>query len=628
MFLSHHTRRLFHLFIVSILFQSPTAGASDTPYIERALQQQPWLEREWRNLLHIDDNGKARSSRIDDDTFFYTSGDARNARTELLATLKQLFVDTDDDNRQTQCRFPARSKWLIERLSIDRDDIPKVSCEAFETWRQRVAADHVTMIFPAYHLNSPSSMFGHTLLRLDNISGDQSSWLAYAVNFGADVDPDDNSILYAYRGLAGGYPGSFVIEPYFRKIQDYNRIEHRDIWEYSLNLNQIETLRMIDHLWEIKDIHFDYYFFDENCSYRLLELLEVARPDVELTDGFSLTAIPVDTVRAIDQAGLIEAVHYRPAQVTELRFRLDALTPTARDQVYRLARQTDAIGEKPFRQMPPEEQRQIVALAYDYLRYLKTRESRDPETARRRFLLLNELNRYPVDHQPLRPPRPVAPEHSHHSRRISLGTGKRLDNAYLDLGFKFSFHDLEDNPKGFLQGAQINIGQLELRAVENTGLRLHRLNLVDIFSLTPRNRFFNPLSWKVYSGFERQLTENQDVLVYHLTGGAGGSWEVTGNHQVYALLTTRLEINRQLRNSVEPAIGFNTGLLAHFQASTLHLSASGEQFEDDIYRLRVRWTQNFPLSVNHSIRIRLGQQWQNAGRHFTDIRFSYQYYFY
>ena len=34
-------------------------------------------------------------------------------------------------------------------------------------------------------------------------------------------------------------------------------------------------------------MNFDYYYFDENCSYRLLELLEVARPGTELTDEFS-----------------------------------------------------------------------------------------------------------------------------------------------------------------------------------------------------------------------------------------------------------------------------------------------------------------------------------------------------
>jgi hypothetical protein len=190
-----------------------------------------------------------------------------------------------------------------------------------------------------------------------------------------------------------------------------------------------------------------------------------------------------------------------------------------------------------------------------------------------------------------------------------------------------AFHDLEDDKDGFLQGAQINIGNLLLRAEDNVGLRLYQLDLVDIFSLTPRNRFFNPLSWKIYSGFERELTNGVDQLVYHVTGGAGGTWEIVKNHQFYALGILRLEINKQLHNTLEPAIGFNTGFLSHFKHTTAHLEFSGEQFEDDVYRLRVQYTQNFVITANHSIKLYAKHQWQNDDFEFSDVNVNYQYYF-
>ena len=37
---------------------------------------------------------------------------------------------------------------------------------------------------------------------------------------------------------------------------------------------------MLKHLWELQGIAFDYYYFDENCSWQLLGLLEVARPSL------------------------------------------------------------------------------------------------------------------------------------------------------------------------------------------------------------------------------------------------------------------------------------------------------------------------------------------------------------
>jgi hypothetical protein len=587
-----------------------------------------WNKTEWLNLLHYNKEFDSYTSQVDDDRFFYAADGKKNPEAELVATLNHLFIQTENQNQQTQCQFIARSKWLVKQLAIDKQALPVVHCDEYHEWRQLIHADSVTMIFPAYHLNSPSSMFGHTLLRLDKSGESKSEWLSYAVNFGANIDNSDNSLLYAYRGLAGGYPGIFITEPYFKKIQEYNRIEHRDIWEYKLNLTPAQTAMMIDHLWELKTINFDYYFFDENCSYRLLELLEVARPDVELTDEFVVTAIPVDTVRAIDKAGLIESVSYRPAQVTEIQAALETIPVQHREIVLQLSENIDVSRSDAFTGLTVKEQKQITDLAYKYLRYQNTEKSRDPAIAKRSFQLLQQLNAYPKDIDiTTQIVTPVPPEKGHKSKRVTFGLGERNDNQYAEVGFKMAFHDLEDDEDGFLQGAQINIGNLRVRAEDNVGLRLYQFDLVDIFSLTPRNMFFKPLSWRIYSGFERELTNGVDQLVYHVTGGAGGTWEMLKNHQFYALGILRLEINKQLQNTFEPAIGFNTGFLSHFKHTTAHLEFSGEQFEDDVYRLRVQYTQNYVLSSNHSIKFFAKQQWQDNDVEFSDINLSYQYYF-
>jgi len=149
---------------------------------------------------------------------------------------------------------------------------------------------------------------------------------------------------------------------------------------------------------------------------------------------------------------------------------------------------------------------------------------------------------------------------------------------------------------------------------------------VDIFSLTPRTRFFKPVAWKVYTGLERQLTNGVDQLTAHVTGGAGGSWNLFKNSQVYALVTGRLEYNKQLDRAIEPAIGFTTGILQHFGPTTARLDVSGEQFSDGIYRLRAAYNQNFVISTNHSIRFSAKYEWQEVDE-FSDVQLNYQYYF-
>ena len=627
---------LCRIFFSSLLLLASTAAIHATPSSDlqllhqKILSQHLWENSEWLNLLHFGDNSNEHHSHIIDRKFFIADNGANDPKAELLQTLNAIFQPVEqykNQNRHPQCRYPARFNWLVDKLKLSRQALPQPSCEAYRKWRQENPLGKVTMIFPAYHLNSPSSMFGHTLLRLDP-AGNNTDWLSLAVNFGANVNDEDNSIVYAFRGLAGGYPGTFVTRPYYKKIQEYGRIEHRDIWEYPLNLTTEEINRLVSHLWELQEVNFSYYFFDENCSYRLLELLEVARPDTELTDEFIVTAIPVDTVRAIAKAGMIDAVDYRPAQVTRLQFMLDQIPQSQQQLVLDLSKDIAVLQTEAFTHLSEKQQKSTVELAYHFLRYQNTGETRDELVARRSFQLLKKLNSYPAkisNHLDI--PVPVAPEQSHRSKRISIAAGERLDNRYAELGFKFAFHDLEDNQYGFLQGAQINIGSLKLRAEENKGLRIYQLDIVDIFSLTPRNDFFKPLSWRIYSGFERQFTGNVDQLSYHVTGGMGGSWQAVKSHQLYALAILRLEINKQLKNTIEPAIGFNAGLLSHFKHTTARLEFSGEQFEDSIYRLRAQYTQNFPLSTNQSIKIFYKYQWQENNTEFSDLNLSYQYYY-
>ncbi|MGB5519660.1 MAG: DUF4105 domain-containing protein [Gammaproteobacteria bacterium] len=613
----------------------PRTSAADNAHVIalqlQAEQQRSWQNSEWLNLLHASGNGDNAGnyhSDIHDSRFFIAANGDTNPKSELLETIAAFYSTDNVGDEHAQCKYPARLNWLKRELAIDTDSLPAVRCNKYIEWRKHVRSDYVTLVFPAYHLNSPSSMFGHTLLRLDAAEDEGNSrWLSTAVNFGANVTEEDNSILYAYKGLAGGYSGLFVTDHYYKKIQEYSRIEHRDIWEYRLNLTAEETERIVTHLWELQGINFDYYYFDENCSYRLLELLEIARPGIDLTAEFRLTAIPVDTVRAVEDAGMIEATDYRPSQATVLRHELAQMPMEDQDLIIQLSTDISAAELDAFTSLPVDRKRKIADLAYQYLRYQQSGKQRDPGIAKRSHQLLLLVNSYDKNMTPkVEIETPIAPEKGHGSKRATFGVGQRLENTYAELGFRMSFHDLEDNENGFLRGSQINIGNIQIRAEDNESVRLYKLDLIDIFTLTSRTRFFKPLAWKVYTGLERQLTKGVDQLTAHVTGGAGGSWQFLKNSQIYALATGRLEINKQLDRAIEPAIGFTSGALLHFGPTTARLDMSGEQFSDGIYRLRTGYIQNFVISTNHSIRFAAMYEWQEVDE-FSDVQLNYQYYF-
>lgn len=619
-----------------MLFSFSTVHAESSHQVntlqEAVLELKLWRSREWINLLHYYPNRKAESgylSQVDDERFFNAKDGVNNPRAEMLATLAAFYRVDVEGNNHPLCLFPARLNWLSEHILIDKTTLPNVACKDYDAWKKIVQAQQVTLIFPTYHLNSPSSMFGHTLLRLDRSTGESNStWLSFAVNFGANINAVDNSLLYAVKGLTGGYPGIFIVTPYYNKIREYNRIEKRDIWEYRLNLTPAEVNRIVVHLWELKEINFDYYFFDENCSYRLLELLEIARPGLELTDEFDTRAIPIDTVKAIEAAGLIENTRFRASQVTELNLLLKQLSTDEQHLFEQLVASTDTAKTAKFIALPSDRQQKIIDVAYRYQRYQQTSKVRDDSLAKRSHSLLGLLNQYPADDTALPVVVPVQPEKGHHSRRMTMGIGKRDNQTYQELSMRMAFHSLDDNRYGFVPGAHINMANLQLRlGNESNQVTLQRFDLIDIFSITPRSRFFKPMSWRVYTGLERQMTNGVDRLTTHVTAGAGVSYKLFNAAVFYTLGTGRLEFNRGFsKTSLTPALGAVSGVLWHFSSMTTRLELAGEKFTNGKYRSRLTLDHNIPLGRNHALHLSLNGENNTADR-FFDTRISYRYYF-
>ena len=148
---------------------------------------------------------------------------------------------------------------------------------------------------------------------------------------------------------------------------------------------------MVEHVWELRQVRFDYYFFDENCSFRLLELLEVARPSLRLTDQFPLTAIPADTVRAVREAGLITEVNYRPSRERELLARAAPLTADEAQWVTVLAGDSTQLQSSTFAALPRERQALIQEAAYRLARYEASGKARDSADAANSYALLRLL---------------------------------------------------------------------------------------------------------------------------------------------------------------------------------------------------------------------------------------------
>jgi len=334
--------------------------------------------REWHRLMHYIDNlvspgvhGLADANR------FYLAADGKtNPQGELEATLAAFFSDAQETETEQnpQCSFIARYHWLDSQLGFDPARLKKQTCKRFSEWREALNPGGVTLVFPAAFLNSPTSMYGHTLLRIDAKDQDERTrLLAYAMNFTA-ATTETNGVIFAIGGVIGTFPGMFSVLPYYLKVREYSDLENRDIWEYELNLTPDEVDRLLMHAWELRSVYFYYYFFDENCAYYLLELLEAARPDLDLTSAFRWWAIPSDTVRkVVEQKGLLKRTVYRPSNATLIAHRLGFMEPSDQTLSRLLGRGEIGPGDPAIKALPDRQKARVLEVGRDYLDYLRAR---------------------------------------------------------------------------------------------------------------------------------------------------------------------------------------------------------------------------------------------------------------
>jgi hypothetical protein len=582
----------------------------------------------WLSLGHYE-AGKISGWRsyVSDKKFFLATDGAHHPDAELKATVEALYAPASQGEKHAQCVYPARTRWLKDQLHLT--DLPVVDCAEFKQWFKDVAPHSAVMIFPAAYLNSPSSMFGHTLLRIDqaDVQSDNTALLSYAINFGAYIEGSDNSILYAWKGLMGGYPGLFALVPYQEKLSEYRSLENRDLWEYRLNLTQVETERMVEHVWELKQIQFDYFFFDENCSYRLLELLQVARPGLRLTEQFPLTAIPTDTVKAVKDAGLVEKIDYRPSRERELLERAKPLDSDEQQWVLKISDDQKQLQEPAFKSLPRERQALIIDAAYRLGRYRANGLERDSERSQRSFELLRAINQNPAPD--LKIERPGLPETGHESRTWQAGIGTRGSKTFGEYGLRMAYHDLNDNAEGFPLGAQIEILQMKLRQYEGNHWQLQQLDLATIRSLTPRNALLQPWSWQVTGGLERVPGKHDDqTLVAHVNGGAGSTWQLSDDMLGFALGTVRVEHNNDFSEAISPAAGFNTGVLWKNPLGNLSLEAKGDFFTNGEVRRSISLNQQWELSRNLGLRLSAQREYSHLSTPMNEVMLEVKWYHY
>lgn len=565
--------------------------------------------------------GDTYVSTIDSENFFLSKQGKTSPEAELLATI-ELF--SNSGNEEQKCLLPARYKYLKKR-GFKLAEFPK--CEELEKFYDDLQPSGVTLLFTDAYMNNPSSLFGHTLMRIDT-GRKGTQLLAHGVNYGAFTAGSENSVLFAVWGLTGGYFGGFTVKPYYDIINTYNNIENRDIWEFNLNLTPEELDFFVAHLWEIGHTQTRYYFFTQNCSYMLMETLDAVRPELRLADDFPAQSIPLDTIKAVySRPGLVKSVNYRPSRQAKIRHRYRQMSAAEEEAYFK------AIAEQDFSldNLDGNAKADVSETAYQYVQYQYVAKELELSDYRKRsFKILTARNRLSDKGKMSELAEGHSPLLTHEAMRATAGWGVRNGEAFQEVSYRPAYHSLSDDNYGFLRGAEINFLNAVLRHYDNSHKTvLQEFDLVGIKSISPMDKMFQPISYAIDAKVERLMnphTENEGYA-FTLKVGGGASYALSDAVWVYGMFNNYAAYGGFLPQNQYLGIGAAAGIFADFGRWRLLAEAEKVWATDKIgsavkYKVEaaLTLTRNTALAAEYSYR-------QNYGRDIDEAVFSGRLYF-
>ncbi len=554
--------------------------------------QQAW-EPQWRALLHYRPAGSGRwRSEADLPAFFLSREGKTSPQAELQANLDAIKTDAT-----YACTFPARYTWLVRQFGLTVHAQPDGHCPELSAWLARFPGQRISINFASSYLESPSSMFGHTFLKVYQHASDEL--LSPTINYAARTDDRVSELAFVRKGVFGGFPGVADELPFYRRLRTYTEDEGRDIWEYELDLQPAELRMLLLHLWEVRSGVFDYYFFDENCAYRTLALLDVARPGVGQLDQYGAVTAPIDTIRTLQQNGMAGKQTLWPAFPKLVRRHEVEL---GRDDA-RLAAQLAAGEQDPaaLAGSNPQRQASVLQLAYEYLSVRINRDQADRETRKQ---TMNAILRARLA---LGVPASLAssvpahrPESGHDGSSLLIGRYQR-GTVLAWAGFE---HTLTDRLAGFEANAEVTVLRPEIRIDDGQGVRLERVDWLSIQSTLPGSSLFPRSAWKLQLATARRDFADGRHVTTSLGYSLGRAWSL-GDAVLAVLPGVSVEAGPSMEHKAAAAGTLAVALTrqSSLWSGQLELNMEKLLLGQQLYRSSARVRSSIVLSRNAALEL-------------------------
>ena len=492
----------------------------------------------WHKLLHYRSKTFGRmESEVDDRNFFVSQNGKYSPRNELESFI-QLLNSSEAQN--LVCRFPLRYKW-IRGVIKNNWKYTTDGCVIYNSFIQKLSAKNLSLVFSSYYTNNPASTFGHTFIRVSRYKEFNSNeMLDNAFNFSAEKSNDD-VLKYMIKGLSGFYKGQFSSVPYYYKIHEYNDYEFRDLWDFNLDLTQDQVDKVVDHLWELGNAHFDYFYFTENCSYHILGLLNVAYQKVDIQKDLNhFFVLPLDTIKAMKKMGLIKERKFRPSVYRKLMKETEGLTRNELEIVKELARNPNLNNKSKANSAKLLD---ASITAFDYFNAEKVLLGDKKVNEQRSHLLIQRAENPHISEELIFDQTKIGPpDEGHDPSRLGIFAGDRYgQGTYTGFEWRAAQHDLLDPSLGHLKSSQVVMfdAKFRLQTVHFNSRQfiLDRFRFFDLKKYQPSNLWSQSTSFDLALGLDQKRScLSQNCLNPVLTFGVGKTIELRDDFNLSLLM--------------------------------------------------------------------------------------------
>jgi len=525
--------KIYNFYLFFLIFYTPLYASKITNEELLKLSQ----ERTWLKLLYFDT--KDQKSELVSDDYFLAKDGKTDPKAELEATLAAYAISNfKDPNKDARCRFPARYKWLNDKIGLDNFELIPDKCTNLKKSFDETEVDSISLMFVSGYLGNPASSFGHSFIKLNNSLGDSENLFDLSISYGADVPKNENVISYMYNGVAGGYTAAFKDKYFFSQDLIYTRNEFRDIWEYKLKLNsdQIQFLKL--HLWEILNKKFIYLFLNKNCGYEISRLLEVIVKQ-KIVHSANFWFVPIESFYALNDnnSTLVDEKIYHPSEQKIVYKRFQQLSKSEQKIVTYLYENKMDYPKELYGALTDQNKIHVINFMLTYYTYLLSKEREDKELKKlKRKALLARFMLIPKKESKLVFETSVAPDENDKPSIISVAANYSKEKKfYTTLGF--TPYAIKSLGRNNLNGDELVVLDGEV-GVSKENIFLKKFDLISIKQF---NRYSIPLediskfSWQLKIGVKNLDTSSSqyDGLI---KAGIGKTWLLNDLVFSYAML--------------------------------------------------------------------------------------------